>query len=151
MKSTDYLKSKGIKFKVIYLEEVPKTAKDVERLYSCPLHQVLKTLVFMGETGPVLVVVQGDKRVDLNKLKQVTKQENLRMATPDEVKEVTGYPVGGVSPLGIEKGIKKIIDKKVFEVETVNIGAGKADVGIELSSEDLKKACDWIIADIIEK
>jgi len=150
MKSTDYLKSKNIEFKIIHLDKIPRTAQDVERIYGCPLHQVLKTLIFIGKTEQIIVVLPGDKRADMNKLKEVTKQNNLRMARPDEVKEITGYTIGGISPFGIEKNVKKIIDESVFKIKTVNIGSGKAKIGIELNSEELRRAWDGIIASIIE-
>lgn len=150
MKSIDYLKSRNIEFKIIHLDEVPKTAQDIERIYSCPLHQVLKTLIFIGEIEPVIIVLPGDKRVDIEKLKEVARQKSFRMAKPDEVKEITGYTIGGVSPFCIEKNVKKIIDENVFKTKIVNIGSGKAEIGIEMNSEELKKAWNGIIADIIE-
>jgi len=150
MKSTGYLKSKNIEFKTIHLDKIPRTAQDVERIYGCPIHQVLKTLIFIGKTEQIIVVLPGDKRADMNKLKEVTKQNNLRMARPDEVKEITGYTIGGISPFGIEKNVKKIIDESVFKIKTVNIGSGKAEIGIELNSEELRRAWDGIIANIIE-
>lgn len=150
MKSIEYLESKNIEFKTIHLDEIPKTAQDVERIYGCSLRQVLKTLIFIGETEPVIVVLPGDKRVDMNKLKKATKQTNLRMAKPDEIEEITGYKIGGVSPFGIEKNITKIIDESVFKTKTVNIGSGKAELGIELNSEELRKAWNGIVADVIE-
>ncbi len=150
MKSTNYLKNKNIEFKTIHLDKIPRTAQDVEKIYGCPLHQVLKTLIFIGKTKQVIVVLPGDKRVDMNKLKEITKENNLRMAKPDEVEEITGYTIGGVSPFGIEKNVKKIIDESVFKIKTVNIGSGKVEIGIELNSEELKKAWDGIITNIIE-
>lgn len=148
MKSTDYLKRKGIKFRILQHSEAPKTAQDVERIYGCPLHQVLKTLVFVGEKEPVIVVLPGDSRVDMNKLIVVAKQ-NLRMAKPDEVLEITGYKIGGVSPLGIKKHAMKIIDESIFQIKTVNLGSGIAEIGIELDSNELKKAWVGTVADII--
>ena len=150
MKSIEYLKSKNIEFRTIHLDEIPISAQDVERIYGCPLNQVLKTLVFVSENEPILVVLPGDKRVDMSKLKQVTNQNNIQIAKPNEVEEITGYTIGGITPFGIKKSIKKIIDESVFKKQTVNIGSGKAEIGIELNSEELKKAWDGIIADIIE-
>lgn len=150
MKSIEFLKSKGIRFRVIELKEIPKSAQDVERLYGCPLNQVLKTLVFIGDNEPIIVVLPGDKRVNTNKLKEITKQDNLRIAKPDEVKKITSYSIGGVCPFGIENKVKKIIDESVFKMPIVNIGSGKSEIGIELNSEDLKKVWDGIIADTIE-
>jgi len=51
MKSIDYLKSKRINFKEIRLKEIPRSALDIERLYGCPLDQVLKTLLFIGDNS----------------------------------------------------------------------------------------------------
>ena len=73
------IKNKRIQFKTIHLNEIPRSAQDVERIYGCPLNQVLKTVVFVGETEPILVVLPGDKRVDIGKLKDITKQSNLRI------------------------------------------------------------------------
>jgi Cys-tRNA(Pro)/Cys-tRNA(Cys) deacylase len=150
MKSLDYLKNKNIKFREIHFDEVPRTAQDVERIYGCSLHQVLKTLVFIGETEPVVVILPGDKRVDMDKLKEVAKQKNLRMAKQNEIEEITGYKIGAVSPFGIEEKTKRIIDGSIFKIETLSMGSGKAEIGIELTSEELKKAWNGIIADIIE-
>lgn len=150
MKTIEYLRDNGIKFKILHLKEVPKTAQDVERIYGCSLHQVLKTIVFVGEKAPVIVVLPGDKKVNINKLKEITKQDPIKVAKPEEVVGITGFSIGGVSPFVQNLDIKKIIDASVFKIKVVNIGSGKADVGIELSSIDLKKIWDGEIADIIE-
>lgn len=67
MKSVEYLKSKGIKFRLIHLKEIPRTAKDVERIYGCPLRNVLKTLVFIG-ASPLIAVLPGNKKASVGKL-----------------------------------------------------------------------------------
>ncbi len=145
MKSLDFLKAKGIPFKVIKLAEEPKTAQDVERLYGCPLKQVLKTVVFIGEAQPLLVVVPGDQRVDLDKLKEAAGQRSLRLATAVEVQNATGYTIGGVTPLGADKSVKLVFDAGVTETPTVNIGSGKAEIGLELKSADLVKALQPLV------
>ncbi|MBS3062822.1 MAG: YbaK/EbsC family protein [Candidatus Diapherotrites archaeon] len=148
MKSLDFLKSKGTPFKTIELAEEPKSAQDVERLYGCPLKQVLKTLVFIGEAWPVLAVIPGDKRVDVEKLKEAAGQRYLRMASAQEVQQATGYPVGGVTPLGVEGKAIKVLDPQALTGDKVNIGSGKAEIGIELKSADLKKVWEGKIASI---
>ena len=150
MKSFDYLRGKNVPFKEIHLSEVPKSSQDVERLYGCPLHQVLKTLVFVSENKPVVVVVPGDRRASLSKLRSLTGVNSLRIAKPDEVLSISGYTVGGVTPFGIESDVIMAIDSSVFEMDMVNIGSGKAEIGIELSSQKLKDIWDGIIGDICE-
>jgi Cys-tRNA(Pro) deacylase len=148
MKSFKFLKKKGIKFKKIELSEAPRSAQDIERLFKCPLNQVLKTLLFIGQEEPVLVVIQGDKKVDLQKLEKITRVYNFRMAKPDEIKKITNYSIGAVCPFCLDKNIKKVLDKKILETEKINIGAGTLTLGIELKSQGLKKVWDGIIADV---
>lgn len=149
MKSIDYLNKRDVEFKLIEFEEMPHTASDVERLYGCSLGQVLKTLLFIGDKEPILVVIPGDKKVDLEKLKNATNQNEIRIATPEEVKNVTDYSIGGVSPFGIEN-IKKVIDGSVFKVTPINVGSGKAEIGIEMSSDELKKVWGGDVFDILK-
>ncbi|MBI2578495.1 MAG: YbaK/EbsC family protein [Candidatus Aenigmarchaeota archaeon] len=149
MESIEYLKNMNAEFRIIHLSEIPKTTRDVERLYGCPLQQVLKTLVFVGD-NPVIAVLPGDRKASLSKLNEITKQNNLRIAKPDEVLRITGYSVGGVTPFCIKNKAEKIMDKGVFKNKTVNIGSGKAEIGIELKTEKLKEIWDGIIADISE-
>ena len=82
MNVLDYLEKQNVKFRKIHLDEIPRTAQDVERIYGCPLHQVLKTLLFIGKKS-VIVVLPGDRKVNLQKLKEISKDEALKLATPD--------------------------------------------------------------------
>ena len=150
MKSLEFLRANGIEFKEIHLKEAPKTAHDVERLHGTPLHQILKSLLFIGDKEPVLAVVPGDKKVNINKLKNASEQNNLRMAKPNEVENVTGYQIGGVCPFAVKDDVLKVIDKAVFNIENISIGSGKAEIGIELSSKDLRVIWDGLIGDISE-
>ena len=70
------------------------------------------------------------------------------MATPNEVQATTGYRVGGVSPFGAPDGLTKVIDESVFSEPRVNIGSGTPEIGIELSSSDLRRAWSGTVAKI---
>ncbi len=147
MKSIDYLKEKGIQFREVHLTEVPKTAQDVERIYGCPLKQVLKSLLFIGAT-PVLAVLSGDRKVNKEKLAKAVGEESLHMATPEEVLLHTGCPIGGVSPFGLPTGLRAVLDTAVFENKQVNTGSGIAEIGLELTRDELRKAWTGDITDI---
>jgi len=150
MKSLDYLNEKNISYKEIYLDEIPKSAKDVERLFGCPLYQVLKTVVLIGDK-PIIAVIQGDKRVSFQKIKEYYNFDSIKMANPNEIKELTGYSIGGVTPFGIDNfDYISILDEHVLNENKINIGSGKAEIGIELKSTDLKKIWKGEIFDIIE-
>lgn len=148
MRSEDYLISKGIKFNLIKLSEIPKTAEDVRRIFGCELKEVLKSLVFVGDAQPLLIVLSGDKRVDLEKVKSILNLKSIRKASPEEVFEFTGYVVGSVSPFGIEKPIAIIIDEEVFKLKKVNLGSGEHGFGIEIEADELRKVWGGRVSDV---
>lgn len=150
MKSLNYLNEKNIPYNQIHLNEIPKSAKDVERLFGCPLNQVLKTIVLVGDK-PIIAVIQGDKRISFQKIKKYYNFNSVKMANSNEVKELTGYSISGVTPFGIDNSnCVFILDEKVLNEDKINIGSGKAEIGIELKSMDLKKIWQGEVLDIIE-
>ncbi|MFA6198591.1 MAG: YbaK/EbsC family protein [Patescibacteria group bacterium] len=148
IKSIEYLKGKNVSFRVIKFAKIPKTAADVERIYNCPLREVLKALLFIGKDKPFLVVLEGDKRLDYKKLGPVVQEEKMRMARLEEVLEITGYSVGSVSPFSLKQDILKIMDNNVFKNKKINIGSGDPYAGIEMESVELRKAWDGRFAEI---
>lgn len=150
MRSTDFLDSKDAKYKTIRLSEVPRTAEDVSRIYGCDLHSVVKSVVLVGKSASVLVVLPGDCRIDVKKLATIAGKDSYKMASPEEVKNITGYPVGGVTPFGDMENVVKIVDESVFEMDSVNIGSGIAEIGINIGTDELRRIWDGEIADVIE-
>ena len=147
MNSIEYLKSKKIRFREIKLSAIPRTAKDVVRIYGCPLEQVLKTLVFVGRKV-VIIVLQGNEKVNMEKLKSIVGDRKIRMATPEEIKKLFGKDIGSLDPFIKGKDYIKILDKKVFTIDIVNMGGGIPGVGIEMTIKEFKKAWDGAIDDI---
>ena len=145
-KTIDFLNDKNIKFERIVLEREPKWADDIVKLYWLNLNQILKTLLFIWKE-PVLLVLPWNKKVDLKKLKKILNIKNIRIASFDEVEDITWYKVNGIWPFGFDKKIRKIIDKKSFEVENVSIWSGEAKIWLLLKSSDLKKIWDGEIGD----
>ena len=149
MNCIDFLKEKGIDFKVLTFGKKLRTSKDVVEAYDCSLGEVLKTLAFIGDIQPVIAVLPGNKRVSIEKLKQISSQDFLRLATKREVEEITDYEAGGVSPFGIEKGFQ-VMDKSAFDLNEANMGGGKPELGIEMSIDELKKAWEGGVDNILE-
>jgi len=145
--SVKLLQAQGIQFRFIELERSPRSAQEVEEMFGCELKQVIKTLLLTGDKD-VLICVPGDKRADFNKIKKLLGVSDLRMASPSEVKEKTGFDVGGVCPFLENPNIETILDSSVLENESVNVGAGTTVTGVELRSEDLKKIWTGQIEDI---
>ena len=87
-----------------------------------------------------MVLVAGPAQVDWRKLRQLVKRSRVRMATEEEVLEVTGYRVGTVSPFGLKNPVKVMIDESVLKEEEISIGSGIRSVAIIMKSADLRRA-----------
>ena len=87
-----------------------------------------------------MVLVAGPDQVDWRKLRQLVGRSRVRMATEDEVLEVTGYRVGTVSPFGMAQQVKVMIDASVLKEEEVSIGSGVRNTAIIMNSADLRGA-----------
>lgn len=87
-----------------------------------------------------MVLVAGPDQVDWRKLRQLVKRSRVRMATEEEVLEVTGYRVGTVSPFGLRNPVKVLIDQSVLKEEEVSLGSGVRGVAIVMKSADIRRA-----------
>ena len=90
----------------------------------------MKSLVFVDDAGPVLVLCAGDRRVDAGAL-------GLRRAKPDVVREATGFAIGGVPPLGHPAPMRTLVDGSLQRFDTVWCAAGTPNAVFEVRTEDL--------------
>ena len=86
--------------KIISLDETARTAKDAASSLKCELGAIVKSLVFKAEGEFLVCLVSGDKRCSLNRLKKILNQKDVAMANANEVKDHTGFSIGGVAPTG---------------------------------------------------
>jgi prolyl-tRNA editing enzyme YbaK/EbsC (Cys-tRNA(Pro) deacylase) len=87
-----------------------------------------------------MVLVAGPAQVDWRMLRQLVKRSRIRMATEEEVLDVTGYRVGTVSPFGLKYPVRVLIDTSVLKEEEVSIGSGIRGVAIIMKSADIRRA-----------
>ena len=103
--------------------------------------QVVRSILFQIRPEEYLMVlVAGPAQIDWRKLRPLVKRSRVRMATEDEVLEVTGYRVGTVSPFGLKNPVKVLIDDSVLKEEEVSIGSGVRSVAIIMKSADIQRA-----------
>ncbi len=103
--------------------------------------QIVRSILFQIRTDKFLMVlVAGPAQVDWRKLRQLVKRSRIRMATEDEVLEVTGYRIGTVSPFGMRNQVRVLIDASVLLEEEISIGSGIRNTAIILKSADLQRA-----------
>ncbi len=87
-----------------------------------------------------MVLMAGPDQIDWKKLRQLVKRSRVRMATEEEVLEVTGYRVGTVSPFGLKSQARVMIDASVLREDEISIGSGIRNTAIIMKSEDVRKA-----------
>ena len=87
-----------------------------------------------------MVLVAGREQVDWKKLRQLVGRSRIRMATEEEVLEMTGYRVGTVSPFGLKNRVRVLIDESVLREDEVSLGSGVRQMAIIMKSTDLRRA-----------
>lgn len=106
--------------------------------------EIIKTLIFMANE-PVAVLCPGHTSVSETKLEKIL-DTDVRMASPEEVTDATGYYIGGVSPFDLE--IPVLMDESILEQDKVKPAAGSRVVGVTISSEDLKEVSDAEVVNV---
>lgn len=103
--------------------------------------QIVRSILFQVRPGEfVMVLMAGRGQVDWKKLRQLVKRSRVRMATEEEVLEVTGYRIGTVSPFGVMNQVRVLLDASVLREGEISIGSGVRNVAIIIKSEDVHKA-----------
>ena len=147
MKSEKELMDKDINFELISLTQSVHSVRDVQKICKCEAQEVMKTLIFIG-SNPIIVIMPGNKMANIEKINSITGDQNLRMATPNEIIKFTNYNVGSVSPFGINSDIKQIADNTISTLSYLFFGSGKNDVLIKISQTEFNKSFQGIFASI---
>ncbi len=104
----------------------------------CSVAEIAKSVVFKGE-GAQVVVISGDKRVDVRRLSAVAGQ-SVSFATPEEVRSLTGYPIGGVPPFPHKEGVTVLADSSLQRFEYVWAAGGAPNVVFKVKVDELFRA-----------
>ena len=145
-----FLKDFDQSLEVIILENSARTAQDAATALDCKVGAIVKSLLFKAENTFILCLVAGDKRCSLNKLKKIKDKKDISMASPEEVKEQTGYTIGGVSPVGHLEEIEIIIDNSLERFNELFAAAGHPNCVFKINFNDIQKITNGKIEDIIE-
>ena len=135
LRVADRLRAAGLDVDVQELDASTRTAEEAAAAAGCELGQIVKSLVFVDASGPVLVLCAGDRRVDTALV-----GDDVRRATPDEVREATGFAIGGVPPLGHERHVRTVVDESLRRFATVWCAAGTPRAVFEVETERLIEA-----------
>ena len=135
---------------VIILKSSARTADEAASSLGCELGAIVKSLLFKTGNKFTLCLVAGDKKASLNKIKKTLNIKDLSMASADEVKNVTGYTIGGVSPIGHLNKIDVFIDNSLKRFISLFAAAGHPNCVFEINFNNLQKITNGSIKEIIE-
>ena len=138
------------KLKVIVLNTTARTAKDAATSLKCEVGAIVKSLLFKADDTFLICLVSGDKRCSLNKLKKFLNKKDVCMANAEEVKENTGFSIGGVSPVGYIKKLDILIDKSLNRFENVFAAAGHPNSVFKIKYDQLVQITKGEVKEITE-
>ena len=133
------LKEFDVTQKVIILDSSARTALEAASSLGCEVGAIVKSLLFKTENSFILCLVAGDKKASLNKIKKTLNIKDLFMAAADDVKDITGYTIGGVSPIGHLNKIDIFIDKSLNRFPYIFAAAGHPNCVFKIIYDDLIK------------
>ena len=149
-RAKEALKKFNSEIKVIELEQTARTANDAANSLNTEVGSIVKSLLFRNEGNFLLCLVSGDKRCSLNKLKKIFNSKDLSMASPDEVKDQTGYTIGGVSPVGHKNKLEILVDESLNRFKNLYAAAGHPNCIFKIGFDELLNLTNGLVKDIVE-
>ena len=132
-----FMREKNMEEKILEFEVSSATVELAAQAVGCEPARIAKTLSFMVNGAPVLIVAAGDAKVDNSRFKAIF-HTKAKMLTPDEAVALVGHAVGGVCPFAVNEGVKVYLDESLRRFETVFPAAGSSNSAIELTMDQLE-------------
>ena len=135
--------------KVEVLSNSARTAVDAAASLNCEVGAIVKSLLLRTDDSFILCLVSGDKRCSLNKVKKMINKKDVSMANAEQVKNQTGFSIGGVSPVAHLRKIKILIDSSLSRYENVYAAAGHPNSIFKITYKQLIKLTEGKEEDIV--
>ena len=136
--------------KILVLDTTARTAKDAASSLKCEVGAIVKSLLFKANGSFLICLIAGDRRCSLNKLKKILKKKDVSMANADEVKEKTGFSIGGVAPVAHTTKLDILVDESLSRFENVFGAAGHPNCVFKINYKDLIKITKGLEKEISE-
>ena len=146
---------KGVDLRVVVLDATSHTAEDAARALGVELGQIVKSLVFVApreDAGhePVLCLVAGTNRVDVARLAAVVGEPAIRRATAREARDLTGFTIGGIPPVGHAHAVRVVMDPDLGRHREVWAAAGTDRAVFPVAPAALRALTNAVVAPIAD-
>ncbi|MBO4885005.1 MAG: YbaK/EbsC family protein [Clostridia bacterium] len=133
-----FFRALGMEDRILEFDVSSATVDLAAQALYCEPRRIAKTLSFMVNGGPILIVAAGDAKVDNPKYK-ARFGAKAKMLTPDEVETLVGHAVGGVCPFAVNDGVAVYLDESLKRFDTVFPACGSGNSAIELTISELER------------
>lgn len=137
-KVKEYFKKYGMEDKIQEFDVSSATVELAAEALHCEPCRIAKTLSFMAEGRPLLIVAAGDAKIDNRKYKTQFGTK-AKMLSPEEVERLIGHAVGGVCPFAVNNNVDIYLDESLKRFKTVFPACGSSNSAIELTIDELEK------------
>ena len=141
-KAKKYLKEYGLEKNVMEFKVSSETVEDAAIAVGCKEEEIAKTLSFIVDDKPILIVVAGDCKIDNTKYKAEF-HKKAKMIPFSDVENLIGHSVGGVCPFGIKEGVTVYLDDSLKRFDTIYPACGSQNSAVKLTIEELEKASNY--------
>ncbi len=142
-KAKNYLSKFGMADRVVEFTSSSATVAEAAIAAGCTEGEIAKTLSFIVDDKPILIVVAGDVKIDNSKYKGYF-HTKAKMIAFEDVEKLIGHAVGGVCPFGIEDGVTVYLDVSLKRFDMVYPACGSSNSAIKLTIEELEKTSAYI-------
>ena len=145
-----FIKNFDQNLNVMLLDTSARTALEAASSLRCDVGAIIKSLLFKTENTFTLCLVAGDKKASLNKIKKTLEIKDASMASADQVKDITGFTIGGVSPVAHLNKVEIFIDKSLERFVDLYAAAGHPNCVFKIDYSNLQKITQGLIKEISE-
>lgn len=138
IKVKEYLKKYNLDDKIMEFDESSATVKEAAHAIGCLEKDIAKTLSFLVDDNPIIIVVRGDTKIDNSKYKKEF-HKKAKMVSYDMVEEIIGHKAGGVCPFGVNDNVKIYLDETLKSLEYFYPACGSSNSAIKLDKDTLEK------------
>lgn len=146
----EYLKERDVQIEIRELPSSTRTAQLAADAVGAPLGSIVKSLVFNADGKAILALVSGDQRAHAMKIARLVGASQARIAKANEVREQTGYAIGGVPPIAHDAQLETLIDETLMRFKTVWAAAGTPNAVFEIETTKLIELTGGKVADVVE-
>jgi len=142
VKTREYLEKFGLENRIMEFSVSSATVEEAAKAINCKEGEIAKTLSFIVDNKPILIVVAGDSKIDNSKYKAEFSTK-AKMIPYENVEELIGHVVGGVCPFGVKDGVTIYLDNSLKRFEILYPACGSTNSAIKLTVDELEKISNY--------